>query len=110
MQEKMLEMTELKEELAFTQSTVMKARKLENVTNEVGDKRGRSLDGWESDSNVQQLRAHVRLDLKIVQANSMHFRHFRLMLDPVIITRIFVVLQHVHMFVQLDNSGACLFS
>lgn len=74
MQEKMLEMAELKEELAFTQSTVIKARKLGNVTNVVGDKRGRSLDGWESDSNVQQLRAQVRLDFKIIQGNSTHFR------------------------------------
>jgi len=66
MREKMLEMKELKEELAFAQSAVNKAQKLDNIANEVGDRRGRSLDGWESDANVQQLRAQVRLNLKIV--------------------------------------------
>lgn len=58
MREKMLEMKELKKELTFAQSAANKARKLDNVANE-GDRRGRSLDGWETDANVQQLRAQV---------------------------------------------------
>ena len=65
----MQKMTELK---ALT--PISMARKLEEVIDEVGDKRERSLDGWESNPNVRQLRAQVRLDLKIVQANSSHFQ------------------------------------
>lgn len=63
---KMMELKEL--------TIVIMARKLEKVTDEIGDERERSLDGWESDPNVRQLRVEVWLDLKIVQANSGHFQ------------------------------------
>ena len=59
MREKMLEMKELKEELAFAQSAVNKARKLDNMSYQSEDRRGKSLDGWESDANINQLRAQV---------------------------------------------------
>jgi len=65
----MQEMREL-EELTFVLFTITKAQKLKKVTNEVGDKRERSLGGLESIS----LRTLVQLDLKIVQANLMHFQ------------------------------------
>ena len=52
MREKMLEMKELKEELAFAQSVVNRARKLNNVSYEPEERRGKSLDSWESDGNV----------------------------------------------------------
>lgn len=73
MREKMLEMKELKQELAFAHAA-NKARKFDNMASQVEERRGRSLDGWDSDANVQQLRAQVRLNLKIVLANFMHFR------------------------------------
>ena len=50
----MQKMTELK---ALT--PISMARKLEEVIDEVGDKRERSLDDWESIPNVRQLRAQV---------------------------------------------------
>lgn len=52
MREKMLEMKELKEELAFAQSVVNRARKLNNVSYEPEERRGKSLDSWESHGNV----------------------------------------------------------
>jgi hypothetical protein len=48
---KMMELKEL--------TIVIMARKLEKVTDEIGDERERSLDGWESDPNVRQLRVEV---------------------------------------------------
>ena len=62
MREKVLEMKELKEELVSAQSAVNKARKLDNGAYQSEDRRGKSLDGWESDG---KLRAQVRSDFKI---------------------------------------------
>lgn len=66
MRKELLEMTKLKEELTFMQSYVIKTCKLKNVSNEVGEKIQRIFYEWKSDLNVQQLRAQVRLDFKIV--------------------------------------------
>lgn len=63
-QEMGLEMKELKGELALAQSAVYKAQKLDHSAYQSEDRRGKSLDGWMSDANVQQLRTQVRLDLK----------------------------------------------
>ena len=58
-------MKELKEESAFAQSAVNKARKLDSGASQSEDRRGKSLDGWESDGNVKQMRALVRLKLEV---------------------------------------------
>lgn len=76
MREKVLEMKELKEELAFAQSAVNKARKLDNGAYQSEDRRGKSLDGWESEGNVKQLRAQVQLDLKITFLSGTFYRQF----------------------------------
>ena len=65
MREKVLEMKELREELAFAQSAVNKARKLDSGASQSEDRRGKSLDGWEFDGNVKQMRAQVRLELEV---------------------------------------------
>ncbi|KAG0571893.1 hypothetical protein KC19_VG051600 [Ceratodon purpureus] len=57
MREKVLEMKELKEELVTAQSAVNKARKLDNGAYQSEDRRGKSLDGWESDG---KLRAQIQ--------------------------------------------------
>jgi len=65
MREKVLKMKELKEGLAFAQSAVNKARKLDSGASQSEDRRGKSLDGWESDGYDTQMRALVRLELEI---------------------------------------------
>ena len=65
MREKVLKMKELKEGLAFAQSAISKARKLDSGDSQAEDRRGKSLDGWESDGNVKQMRAQVRLELEV---------------------------------------------
>lgn len=56
----MLEMEELKKEVACAQLAANKARKLEDTCHQGSeDRRGKSLDGWELETNVKQLRAQV---------------------------------------------------
>lgn len=66
MREKVLEMEDLKKEMAFMHSAANKARKLDNASHEAEDRRGRSLDGSDSFATVSHLRAQVQVNLKIV--------------------------------------------
>ena len=65
MREIVLEMKELKEGLAFAQSPANKARKLDSGDSQSVDRRGKSLDGWESDGYVKEMVARVRLELEV---------------------------------------------
>lgn len=61
----MLEMEELKKEVACAQLAANKARKLEDTCHHGSeDRRGKSLDGWELETNVKQLRDQVLLPPK----------------------------------------------
>lgn len=61
MREKVLEMEDLKKEMAFMHSAANKARKLDNASHEAEDRRGRSLDGSDSFATVSHLRAQIQV-------------------------------------------------